>query len=349
VKLYLHIGTEKTGSSHLQSLAAVNRSTLEQHGTYFPRGGRKEQQMLNGQVSSGNAQNLTNAINARNWEKVKSILQEHVAKAKERKCKIVLLSNELMVLALNSTTVWEQFDAVIVSAGFTHTRFLLILRNPVEQALSLYKHRAKGGTAADIEHWVPKHYYYGNGLLIFLKAAMQLQADLVCRKYQSKDGCLEEVFFKNWLGLNIQLKGFDKPVNPSLSFSELLLLKDIYKRHPYLIEEFYNRFIYIPRKQKATEPRLEAYYKAIMQQELSQYHRTWQVCNNCLPESEQLEIPETVQSNTLTTEKVLTFSVVQGEVLSQLLHDALSSSFRWHLRYITLRRNLGKLKRRWIG
>jgi len=142
------------------------------HGTYFPRGGRKEQQMLNGQVSSGNAQNLTNAINARNWEKVKSILQEHVAKAKERKCKIVLLSNELMVLALNSTTVWEQFDAVIVSAGFTHTRFLLILRNPVEQALSLYKHRAKGGTAADIEHWVPKHYYYGNGLLIFLKAAM---------------------------------------------------------------------------------------------------------------------------------------------------------------------------------
>ena len=66
MKLYLHIGTEKTGSSHLQSLSAINSNVLQQNGIWFPFEGKSNKSLIKGEISAGNAQSLTNALNVVN-------------------------------------------------------------------------------------------------------------------------------------------------------------------------------------------------------------------------------------------------------------------------------------------
>ena len=55
MNLYLHIGTEKTGSSHLQSLSAINRDLLKKSGIWFPEAEKRDNMLLSGDISAGNA------------------------------------------------------------------------------------------------------------------------------------------------------------------------------------------------------------------------------------------------------------------------------------------------------
>ena len=59
MKLYLHIGTEKTASSFVQTTFARNRDWLSSLGVFYPKGGKRENDMMAGLISPGNAKDLT--------------------------------------------------------------------------------------------------------------------------------------------------------------------------------------------------------------------------------------------------------------------------------------------------
>lgn len=342
ISLYLHIGTEKTGSSHLQSVMALNRELLIGKGYWFPLAGKREQHLMKGMVSPGNAQALTNLIEKENYDKASQLLREHLTVAAAKKCDKVLLSNELLLLALSKDGGVENLQNVAQAAGFSEVHYLLVIRDPVEQALSLYKHRAKNGTAVDIEEWPATHYHYGKGLKGFLQQAKAADLLLTCRKYDRQGNQLDHLFFGDWLGLSPEgLKKPEKRVNPSLSISELLLMRQLRKQNPLLPGLFYNVLIQLPKVAKAKEPRIENYYKATLGNALADYSETWNVCNQFLPKETPIASP-LYQAH--TPDKVMTFSAEQGAAITQLIHKMQSPLFLARLGFIRYKRRLGRLR-----
>ncbi|MBV6653143.1 MAG: hypothetical protein KI786_05275 [Mameliella sp.] len=339
MKLYLHIGTEKTGSSHLQSVMALNRVFLQQNSIWFPSAGKRERQMLRGEISAGNAQPLADAVEAGKFHHITHILQKHLVEAQKKDCEIVLLSNEILVLALSGGQKIKAFQQAARAAGFSEFHYLLILRDPVDQALSLYKHRAKAGTAPEIEEWPATHYHYGNGLRSFLQQATDCHLQLRCRKYGRH---LEQLLFEEWLGINPdQMRKPDKRVNPSLSISELLLIRQARQLDPVLPGLLYDALLNLPKDQKAIEPRIEQYYKAVLSNALSQYDDTWKACNQRLPADTPLALPE---RQAIAPDKVMTFSAQQGLAIGSLMQQLRSPGFLMQLTLHRYKRKLGKLR-----
>src|SRR5690606_18388292 len=119
-------------------------------------------------------------------------------------------------------------------------------------------------TVPDIEEWPKSHYHYGTGLEVFFNNLPSEKVQLSCRKYQKEEGQLENIFFRDWLGTKIHLSPPTKKVNPSLTISELLFIKALHKKDPWLPRFLYDKWIEIPLVQKATEPRMTKYYKSVL-------------------------------------------------------------------------------------
>ena len=340
--LYLHIGTEKTGSSYLQSLAAKNRENLSRASIHFPSAGARDKQMLRGEISAGNAQSLTNALDENNWSAAEMLLKGWSEETRVRNCQKLLLSNELLVLALAHQSRLKHFEELITSVGFHETQVLLLLRDPADQALSLYRHRAKAGTAPSIEDWPEDRYHYGLGLQQFLQAVKNSSLSLSVRKYRKKG--LEDVFFSDWLGEALKVKQPKQVVNPSLSLSELLLIRQLRQNDVWLPRFLYERLLSLPKSQKDPEPKLNQYYRNVLNSHISQFETTWQLCNQYLPENEKLDIPQKGEDNIKAEENVLTFSPMQGKVIAHFMKEAASSIFQWKVRYRKYRYKLGRIK-----
>ena len=348
MKLYLHIGTEKTGSSYLQTLAAMNRDILLKNGVWFPTAGKRERQLLAGEISAGNAQPLADALNKKQGQLVNALVKEWKKEAEERACKACLLSNELLLLAVSKPSTLR-FLVDLIRQEFQSTSVLLMLRDPVDQALSLFKHRAKSGTAPDIEQWPQTSYYYGEALKSFFSSMEETEIQLNCRKYGKQGGYLEKIFFKDWLGIENKLEKPDKRVNPSLSISELLLIKQLRQKSQWLPYFLYAKLQTIPACEKAKETRLTEYYKAILSKHLAQYHEVWNQCNQYLPDGEKLKPPEQNTEKFSKEDKEMTFSEMQGRVLTEFIRDATQPTFKIRLQIRKWRSQLGKLKTQLIN
>jgi len=344
VDLYLHIGTEKTGSSYLQSLAAKNRENLSRASIHFPSAGARDKQMLRGEISAGNAQSLTNALDENNWSAAEMLLKGWSEETRVRNCQKLLLSNELLVLALAHQSRLKHFEELITSVGFHETQVLLLLRDPADQALSLYRHRAKAGTAPSIEDWPEDHYHYGLGLQQFLQAVKNSSLSLSVRKYRKKG--LEDVFFSDWLGVALKVKQPKQVVNPSLSLSELLLIRQLRQNDVWLPRFLYERLLSLPKSQKDPEPKLTRYHEAVLAHYLSQFKATWQLCNQYLPDNEKLEIPLSNDTEVNQEENIMTFSHEQGEIIAKFIKEVSSPAFQWKVQYRKYKNGLGRLKNR---
>lgn len=347
MKCYLHIGTEKTGSSYLQSIAAINRDVLCDHGIWYPFGGKREQDMLNGRISPGNAQVLSNLLDSPKGDQVEGLISKWVKEAKEKGCKKLLLSNELLALKFSKPGTWSFFIEVAKICGISNVNYLLILRDPVDLALSLYKHRAKRGTSPAIEDWVTTNFEYGSSLKEFFKNVTQFKPNLTSRKYLTKDGYLEKIFFRDWLGLTHSFQGIEEVVNPSLSFSELLLIKSLRSQDAFLPEFLYEKLLKISKKNKAQEPRLESFYRSVIDKILTRYDSTWKECQAALLDDEQLTLPG-LEPEVDEANNVITLSPHQIDAISTIIKDSTSFSFRWKIRKIKTYRAMGQIKHKII-
>ena len=318
---------------------ALNRDFLQQNNIWFPLAGKRERHLLQGQGSPRNAQGLTDALNTENNDEATQILGKHLAEAQARGCQKVLLSNELLMLALSQDNRVEIFQQIVQAVGFSRVYYFLLIRDPVDQALSLYKHRAKAGIAPDIEEWSAIHYHYGTGLKNFLQQAGACDLYLRCRKYGNQ---LDHIFFREWLDIAPdKLKKPKKRVNPSLSISELLLIRQAREKDAVLPRLLYNAFLHLPKNAKAQEPRIKDYYKAVLSNALTQYMDTWKICNQHLPEDTPIQLPK---QQAVESDKVMTFTAQQGEVIAQLMQQLRSPYFLMRLMFLKYKRKLGKLR-----
>jgi len=340
--LYLHIGTEKTGSSYLQTMAAINREALLKERIWFPLGGRLEHQMIAGHISDGNAQPLTDAINENEWQKIFDWLKEGYKEGIQKNANKMLLSNELMLLALSSKTKIERFVKAIKQVGYSNVYFLVLLRDPVDHALSLYKHRAKSGRIKSIEQWATEGYSYGIGLRRFFDAADSISNQLNVRKYAPKQKPIENILFKDWLGVSDLLKAPKRKINPSLTLSELALLRCHYSVDKEGVKILYDQFLMLPKQDKANERELEGYHRSIIASKLSFYEETWEKCNEWLNTDEELIKPVSVEGPINQVKENYVYSSIQLRVINGYMSKWRSPSFQVLLKYRKYKRRLAK-------
>jgi len=326
MKLYLHIGIEKTGSSHLQSLSLLNRELLKQNNIWYPVDSKDERLLARENISIGNAQDITNALNKGDFITCKARLAHFITEAEDKKCHALYLSNELLLLALAQKMKLVQFISILNELGISNINMLLVLRDPVSQALSLFKHRAKNGNIEAIEEWPKTNYHYGNAILSFLKHSNPENINLSVRKFSTTKGYLETILFKDWLGLKGPLKQPLKRVNPSLSLSELLLLKKIRHNEPHMVNMVYKSLVTIDKKDKFESGLLEEYYTNSLSCAMAQYTQTWMLCNRFLPKNEQLIFSSRQQTSSVKKAKTSNFSEAQLEKIAYIITD--SNSFK---------------------
>ena len=346
MKLWLHIGTEKTGSSYLQTLLGLNRPQLAEAGIHFPSAGKLEKALLSGRISAGNGQDLHAALAAEDYEATQRILQRHHADARRAGAEQVVISNELLLSVFASADRFSRFLEICRAIGYTQTQLLLVLRDPIDQALSLYKHRAKGGDTPEIEDWVLEKYYYGGWLRDFFAHIARSEVELSVRRYSRKPGFLEGVLFVDWLGIDPPSLVGKEVVNPSLSLSELFFIRELRQCRPDLIDEFYRRMLALPKAEKVDDHRLETYYRQVLNDYLLPYDTLWRTCNEWLPADEALRVPAPIAAADRrdTEGKVLVFSEAQARVMASLMAESLEPRLRWRLRGRKLRKQLSVVK-----
>jgi len=340
--LYLHIGTEKTGSSYLQTMAAINREGLLRERIWFPRGGRLEAQMIAGQISDGNAQPLTDAINEDDWQKVFELLKEKYTEGIQKKANKILLSNELMLLALSSKDRIERLVKATKEVGYSTVYFLVLLRDPVDHAISLYKHRAKSGRIKSIEDWITEGYSYGAGLGYFFDAADIISDDLTVRKYAPQQKSIDTILFKDWLSVSDILKAPKKQVNPSLTLSELALIRHHFPVDKEGVKILYNHFLMIPKKYKANDMELEEYHRSLLAPKLFFYEETWKKCNKWLNSDEELIQPLDSEGPERRVKENYMYSSSQLQVINSYMSKWRSPRFHLLLKYRTYKSRLAK-------
>ena len=281
MNLYLHIGTEKTGSSYLQSLLALNRAELLKQGIYYPRTAERwERRMESGEISPGNSHLLSEALRSQDFNEARSLISQTYEEANHKQASSVILSNELLIFAISEKRNFNSIHQLFIDCGFTNIKYCLYLREPVEQALSLYKHRAKNGKAPHISEWIKEQHPLPDVLQNF-RETLEKQNDLFTLfKYQNREGYFEKTFFHDFLDFREQLKLPEiQQVNPSLNLSELTVIKQLNTIDSRLTRPVYDTLITIPKQDKADDSLLEQNYKAIIYDELKQYGSLWEALN----------------------------------------------------------------------
>jgi hypothetical protein len=316
MKLYLHIGTEKTGSSFLQSYLAKNRPMLQSHGIYFPNAGKREADMQSGRISPGNASELNTLLSQKSWPKVEQWMKENYKATEASRCNKLLLSNEILVKTLSEPDVMKRFIQISNSAGLDLQDLLLIIREPVGQALSLYKHRSKNGEMQPIVEWLEEKYSLADCLQGFYQIILDFNIGIAQYPYKMDSQYLVEVCINKWLGLKENIVIEHTTVNPSLTLSELKLMSEIKKQDIFLAAKFYEEMLRLEVIQKSPEKNLKKYFSDQINNFMCQHNQIWQrVYNNMSTNStfkpySILNVKANDNVSSFSTEQLKTFALL---------------------------------------
>ena len=346
MRCLLHVGTEKTGSSYLQCKLALARSQLLAQKICFTQGAPFDELcMSTGRISGGNALRLADDIDKENWVMVSRRLDAARQEAASRQAEVVLISSELLLAPLAQHHRLSRFMVALEEAGFSTVEFLLVLRDPVDQLISLYKHRAKSGTAGDIVEWCASGYQVPDELAGFRRQVDSSGAKLVVRRYSREPGGLDQIFFRDWLQIPVPELEMPDSVNPSLAFSELALIRQLAVSRGDLVPHLYDALAAVPKSAKPRNAGVEAHAKAVAVETVSQYADEWALWNARLPEHEQIITPESLTAVPPCPDE-FGFGEEQLRAVSRLLATSTTFSFVvrqfWRSR---LRPILGRIRR----
>lgn len=346
MRCLLHIGTEKTGSSYLQCTLALARDSLLRKGVWFAKGAPFDEKcMKSGRISGGNALRMAEEVAHEDWDSVKRRLTEARTQATDFGATSVLLSSELLLRPLSLDGRLSRYLDVLYAAGFSDVNFLLVLRHPADQLLSLYKHRAKGGTAGSLAQWCESGYQVPQELSGFRHQSDRAEVNLMVRRYERSPGALDTIFFDDWLGLPPPRVELPATVNPSLTLSELILIRQMAEQKPEMVESLYTALIKVPNAQKARARTLEAYARKVASRTVAAHVEDWAAWNERLPEAEKLTIPDAPDAIPDRPDE-LELGERQMQAISELLGKAATPGFIARLFWRSrLRPALGRIKR----
>jgi hypothetical protein len=350
MNLHVHLGTEKTGSSFVQTVSSRGREKLASDGFFFPEGfQRHEKRMFAGLVSAGNGYPIAKELTEGSSGQLEPLLKTAHALATRNSCNEVVLSSELFLAPLSARETLQKLREIAARVGYTNLRLLLVLRDPVSQFLSLYKHRARHGHAGSIAAWAEAGYDLPQKLAGLRHGIYDLGIDLTVRKYDRGEGILEKVFFTDWLGVTPPKVSVPASVNPSLALSELALLRLLADRRPDLVVPLYEHLLRLDLSAKLQGEALEAHAKAVATEAVSRHADEWRAWNALLPEGEELVIPS-LPTEIPPEPWELGFSMVQmDELMAFLSHSATPRFLAQQFFATRVRPILGRAKRAVIG
>jgi hypothetical protein len=261
MNLKIHIGTNKTGSSFLQSTLLINKELLQKKGVFLPES-RWDEEMLVGRITPGNGHQLAVSLLGPDHLKLRAYLNKIFDKASNANCHTVLLSNEILVRLFADKHLLEILEKEANDAGFKRVHFLCFLRNFYEHALSLFKHRSKYGSFQDYDYWFETDYE----TLRVLKAAIET-------KNVSKSVWQFELYFKQsnkiinavegWLGLEFDsLKHYPKVVNASLTLNQISWFAKLDTNNHISKLDLYKGLMSIKSKSADNEYLVDCFYNA---------------------------------------------------------------------------------------
>ena len=146
------------------------------------------------------------------------------------------------------------------------------------------------------------------------------------RGYSREPGVLEQRFFEDWLGVPTPVVDMPLSVNPSLTVSELELLRQLAEQRPSLVIPLYDQLLAIDPKRKVQGRELDVHARAIAERAVAAHRGEWAEWNALLPASEQLVIPQPVGE--LPPEpREIAFSKTQMEALMGFLAESVEPRF----------------------
>jgi hypothetical protein len=288
MKLYIHFGIYKAGSSYIQYICSNQRDYLNFNSLYYPRS-TEDEKMKKGLISKGNADGLEMAIKSEDDTKITAILKEWYEEAEKKNCKAVLISAEALVHQL---AIQNRLDKIIVCAesiGFTKIKAMGFFRDLADHALSTYKHRAKSGRISDYRHWVSQVYETPK---LFENLSQVMASDhsieWSLRKFQKDSDFLKAAFFKDWLRIEVPNFHTRPNVNESVTLSEVKVLNHLCKLYPNVTDYFENDLKAIASHLKAKETALQQHFLSTFAKALSQNQNCLDQLNVFFQEGEGL-------------------------------------------------------------
>ena len=305
--------------------------------------------MKEAKVSGGNALALSELLTSGEWAASRQWLYDAISQSRRNGCGATLISSELLLAPLANEDRFGCLLQGLKAAEVSKISMLLTLREPVEQLLSLYKHRAKGGTTGRIHDWVEDGYQLPQHMKSLRKQVKESDIELCVRGYTRRPGGLENMFFHDWLGLDPFPEAEDAEVNPSLTLSELELIRRMNDRRSDLVHFLRDHLATVPRKTKIQGNALVTHARAVAANSVWQHREEWARWNEILPEDERLTIPE---SGTEIPEwpDELEFSQNQVDALAEFMAE--STRLRFLVRVFwrgKVRPLLGRVRRRLMG
>ena len=297
MKLYLHFGIYKAGSSYLQYICANQREYLKEKHICFPES-KEDHKMNAGLISKGNADGLETAMKSENENKITEILEQWHTKAEKTNSKAVLISAEALVHQLAIEKRLHQFISCTQTVGFSEIKAMGFFRDLADHALSTYKHRAKTGRIPDYKHWVSQVYETPKLLENLSQViASYTKIDWTLRKFQKDSDFLKQAFFKDWLGIDVPDFQTRPNVNESVTLSEVKLMNHYCKIYPGVIDFFVEDLKALSSELKAKDKVLQDYILNIFSCKLADQQSSIDQINVFFPKDEYLEIGKSKNLN----------------------------------------------------
>lgn len=293
MKLYVHFGIYKAGSSYLQYILSNSRDFLAAHNIFFPSS-RQDQRMQKGLISAGNADGLEIALKTKNQSECIRILNNWKQTANQKNCDRVLISAESLIHHLVISDRLHILQTAAQKVGFTEVHAMGFFRDLADHAISTYKHRGKSGKIPDFDKWLAD--FYETPMLLknlFIQRNTAGSIVWTFRKFQ-KDSKFMQLAFFNWLGTPEPSFHGKSQVNESVSFSEVCLMNEVSKVYPYVTDYFVERIKSLPSSKKAKDVELENFYYNRAVEYLSKHQNTLKDLNKYLPETEKLFVGTSV-------------------------------------------------------
>lgn len=241
MECYLHIGTEKTGTTSLQDFFNSNRKQLLEQGFFYPQSiGKKNHNnlvLLCYESYREDSLTLGNGLYThRNLKKFQKVifkkLKDEVAKVKGKK---IIFSSELFSSRLLTKIELERLRTLLYEIGITDVKVVVYLREPFATAQSLLSTFVKAGNVINKVPNPGNHYYFeavcNHKALIkrFLSVfdVQTLIPKLFIREELENNSIIND--FSTTIGLNIAdgMVVSSKKKNYSLSKNEIFILSNI--------------------------------------------------------------------------------------------------------------------------
>jgi hypothetical protein len=142
------------------------------------------------------------------------------------------------------------------------------------------------------------------------------------------------ILFHEWLHIKEDLIPPPKVVNPSLSLSELILLKKVGKHQPFLVNILFSKLVRIPKKDKFENGNIEQYHLDSLSNEMAKYKDTWEICNYFLPLSEKIFLLKEKTYKQSISSKNSSFSDEQMEVIACFIADSVGLKVRFKIKIL---------------